>query len=83
MKTYQNLYPQIYSFESLYRAYRAARKGKRDRVAVASFEFDLESNLLDLQADLLGQAYQPGAYDNYVSTSPSVDWSARRRFGIG
>jgi RNA-directed DNA polymerase len=70
MKTYQNLYPQVCSFENLYRAYRAARKGKRDRVAVASFEFDLEANLLKLQAGLLGQTYQPGAYDNFYIFEP-------------
>ena len=46
MKTYKNLYPQICDFATLYAAYRRARCGKRDRVAVASFEFDLERNLL-------------------------------------
>jgi len=29
MKTYRRLYPQVYAFENLYAAYRAARKGKR------------------------------------------------------
>ena len=32
MKTYKNLYPQIYSFENLHTAYRKARRGKRSRV---------------------------------------------------
>ena len=50
MKTYKNLYPHICSF-NLYLAFRAARKGKRDRVAVASFEFDLERNMLELEAE--------------------------------
>lgn len=27
MKTYKNLYPQIYPFANLYQSYRAARKG--------------------------------------------------------
>ena len=49
MKSYKNLYPGIRSFESLYLAYRAARRGKRERVAVARFEFDLEHHLLELQ----------------------------------
>ena len=44
MKTYKNLYPQIYPFANLYQSYRAARKGKRDRPAVAIFEFDLEQS---------------------------------------
>ena len=34
MKSYKNLYPQIYDFNNLYHASRAARKSKRDRVAV-------------------------------------------------
>jgi len=36
----------------LYLSFRAARKAKRRRVAVASFEFDLEHNLLQLEAEL-------------------------------
>ena len=43
MKTYKNLYPRIASFSNLYLAFRAARRGKRDRAAVAGFEFGLES----------------------------------------
>jgi len=35
MKTYRNLYPQVYDFENLYQAYRAARLGKRGRGQVA------------------------------------------------
>ncbi|MBN1934900.1 MAG: group II intron reverse transcriptase domain-containing protein [Anaerolineae bacterium] len=70
MKTYKNLYPRVYSFENLYRAYRAARKGKRKRVAVASFEFDLEGNLLDLQDELCTYTYRPGAYTNFYIYEP-------------
>ncbi len=36
MKTYKNLYLQIYTFENLHTAYRRARKGKRSRVEVAA-----------------------------------------------
>jgi len=49
MKTYKNLYPDIHAFTNLYGAYLAARRGKRSRVAVASFEFDLEGCLWWLQ----------------------------------
>jgi hypothetical protein len=50
LKTYKNLYPQIYPFRNLYLAFQAARKGKRNRVAIASFEFDLESNAPDYKS---------------------------------
>ena len=52
MKTYKNLYSQVYDFANLYVAYRRARRGKRDRAALAGFEFDLERNLLCLQVEL-------------------------------
>lgn len=70
MKTYKNLYPQIYAFPNLYRAYLAARKGKRDRVTVASFEFDLEHNLFTLADELRQQTYQPGSYTNFYIHEP-------------
>jgi len=70
MKSYKNLYPQICEFANLYGAYRRARRGKRDRVAVASFEFDLEHNLLALQRELLDHTYRPGAYTNFYVREP-------------
>jgi len=51
VKTYRNLYPHICAFPNLYAAFRAARRGKRGRAAVASFEFDLERNLLVLESE--------------------------------
>jgi len=70
MKTFKNLYPQIIAFENLYHAYRLARRGKRDRAAVADFEFNLESKLLDLQSDLQMQTYRPGEYHNFYIFEP-------------
>jgi RNA-directed DNA polymerase len=70
MKTYKNLYSQVTAFETLYQAYRLARRGKRDRAAVADFEFDLEHNLLDLQAELQSQTYLPGGYHNFYIYEP-------------
>jgi len=72
MKTYKNLYPQIYNFGNLYAAYRKARKGKRGRVAVAAFEFDMEHNLLQLQAELYDQTYRPGPYHNFYIYEPKL-----------
>ena len=63
MRTYRCLYPQLCTFEKLYRAYRAARKGKRGKERVAAFE--REQELLQLQAELLGETYTPGAYHSF------------------
>jgi retron-type reverse transcriptase len=65
MKTYRTLYPQIVDFENLYLAFRKARKGKRNRLEVAAFEFDLEANLFQLQEELAARTYAPGPYRNF------------------
>jgi len=70
MKTFKNLYPQIYDFENLYQAYRKARRGKRKREQVYRFEFDLESNLLRLQEELTAKSYTPGEYTHFYVTTP-------------
>jgi len=72
MKTYKHLYPRIYDFGNLYAAYRQARKGKRSRPDIAAFEFDMEHNLLQLQAELRDQTYRPGPYHNFYIHEPKL-----------
>jgi hypothetical protein len=48
VKTYKNLYPQLTSFANLELAWRKARKGKRSKLAVATFEFNAEGELFQL-----------------------------------
>jgi hypothetical protein len=70
VKRYGNLYPQVVAFENLYRAYCKAAKGKRGQANVADFEFDLEHNLLTLQAELTDRTYRPGAYHSFTIHDP-------------
>lgn len=70
MKTYKHLYSQITSFDNLYLAFKAARKGKRSRPDVAEFEFQLEENLLNLQTELQEETYRPGSYQNFQIFDP-------------
>ncbi len=65
-KTYRNLWPQLVSFENLWLAYLAARRGKRSRRGVASYDFDTELRLLRLQERLESGAYAPGGYRTFV-----------------
>jgi retron-type reverse transcriptase len=66
MKTYKNLYPQIYAFENLYAAFRQARRGgKRKKVEVAAFEYHLEEELWHLHEELRTQTYAPGPYRHF------------------
>ena len=70
MKTYKHLYPRITAFENLHWAFLQARRGKRARNDVAAFEYDLEENLLTLQAELEGETYRPGPYFNFRIFDP-------------
>jgi RNA-directed DNA polymerase len=70
MKTYKNLYPGIYAWENLERAYRKARKGKRKTQPVADFEYAWESNLLRIQEALSSKTYQPGPYHSFYIHEP-------------
>ena len=70
MKTYKNLYPQVCAWENLYLAYRKARKGKRGREPAATFEFDLEDNLLRLLRELENKTYRPGPYTSFYIHDP-------------
>jgi len=70
MKTYRALYPKLCEWDNLYLAYRKARKGKRGRVPAATFEFNLESNLVNLQRELIEKRYMPGSYHSFYIHEP-------------
>ncbi len=67
---YTDLYPRICSFENLHLAYRKARKGKRGKESTASFEYDLEKELLKLRDELEAGNWKPGAYHSFYIHDP-------------
>lgn len=73
-KTFRNLWSPLVSFENLWQAYMAARRGKRSRPEVAAYELDAETRLLRLQERLEDGSYQPGAYRTFVIQ----EWKRRR-----
>ncbi len=70
MKSYKHLYEQVCDWDNLYLAYRKARRGKRGRPPAATFEFDLEANLVTLQRELQEKTYRPGAYSSFYIHEP-------------
>lgn len=70
MKTIRNIFPQIYSFENLYRAFQKARRGKRYREYAVDFEKRLEENLLLLSEELRNGTYSPGTYRAFWIKEP-------------
>jgi RNA-directed DNA polymerase len=69
-KSYNGLFPQIASFANLHRAWQEARRGKRRRPDVATFERDLEANLLRLERELLAGSYRPSGYHSFFIREP-------------
>ncbi len=70
MKRSGNLWPQIVSFENLLLAARKAQKGKRRRENVQLFNYRLEEELIELQAELEAQTYHPGKYRTFQIVEP-------------
>ncbi len=70
MKRACGLYPQIVAFENLLLASRTAQRCKRFRNDVLAFNFNLETNLLTLQRELLSRSYTPGAYKTFEIFEP-------------
>ena len=65
MKRYGNLWESMVSWDNLVLAARKAQRRKRDRVAVQSFNFDLERELLRLQRELESGSYKPGQFHSH------------------
>jgi retron-type reverse transcriptase len=70
MKRHAHLWQPITDFANLHTAAQQAQRGKRFRSNVLAFNYNLETELLTLQADLLNQTYQPGAYRTFEIKSP-------------
>ena len=66
MKTYNNLFEKVCSFENLHLAYLRCRKNKRYKKDVLSFSFNLENNLLEIKKELETLSYKHGEYREFV-----------------
>ena len=70
MKRYGHLFEQVVEYGNLLAGAHRARRGKRDRVAVARFVFHLEPNLLRLQEELRSGSYWMRPYRTFVIREP-------------
>ena len=70
MKTYKNLYPQIYDFDNIHRAYLKARRAKRYKADVLKFSANLEENLINIQNHLIWKSYRPSPYKYFTIYEP-------------
>ncbi len=70
MKTYSNLYSQIYDFNNLFEAYREASQNKRYHSDILLFTSNLEENLIELQNELIWKTYQPRPFKEFLVYDP-------------
>ena len=70
MKRVNGLFESIIGFDNLIRAAGRASRGKRHKPAVSRFLFNLEPELLRLQAALVNGAYRPGRYTVFEIRDP-------------
>jgi len=69
-KTINNIWPRVYDFENLHRAYKDASKGKRFRRASLRFKENLEEELITLQNELVWKTYRPGTPRLFYVSDP-------------
>lgn len=70
---------QICTFAVLYKAYLAARRGKRTRAATARFEVRLLENIVNLIYILRTKIYSLALFKCSMSLSPRKGWYRPRR----
>jgi len=64
------LYPDICTFENLWKAFRYARRGKRHKLEVALFEQDVERQLFEIQEALTSNNFEFQGYRSFIITDP-------------
>ena len=72
MKTYNNFYPEIYSIQNLFLAWKKARKGKTQRDYVIEFEKNLGANLKNLHEELKNGTYKPNPLKTFILRDPKT-----------
>lgn len=70
MKTYKNLYPQISNFATLYEAWTKARRGKRYKPTSASFERNLDQEIVQLYDELTQETWHPSPFSHFIIHEP-------------
>ncbi len=69
-RQYDHLYAEITDFSNLLLAWRKAAKGKRSKQAAASFEMNLEDQLIRLQDELQMGDWRHGDYHSFRIRDP-------------
>ena len=80
MKTYKNIYFQIYNINNLFLAYKKARKGKTKKPYVIKFCKNLGKNLKKLQFELMSLTYKPKPLKTFILRDPKTSKISKSDF---
>ncbi len=80
MKTCNDLYGQLCSYDNLHLAFRKARKHKTLKDYVVEFEKDLKNNLLQLRLELMLHSYRPEPLKTFVLRDPKTRTISKSAF---
>ena len=70
MKSYNNIWDRVISFENLLLAYRKASRQKHYRLEVLRFTENLEENLVEIQNQLIWNEYKPSPARRFCVFEP-------------
>jgi len=70
MKSYNNFYEKLCSFENLYLAFEKCRRRKRFKEGVPEFEYDLEKELFKIKRELETFSYRPCYPQKFIVRDP-------------
>lgn len=69
-KYFEFTYDDIISVENLLEAWREFRRGKKSKIDIMQFEYDLMNNILSLHNDLKNKTYIHGSYTAFKINDP-------------
>ena len=72
MRRFGGLFEEVVSFSNLVAAARRAARGKSSSPEVSLFSRNLEPEIFQLQREVAGGGYRPGAYHTFVIGDPKV-----------
>jgi len=67
-----DLFLKIISLDNLFNSWQEFRKGKRSKIDVQKFEWNLEDNIFRLHKELKNKTYRHGHYTSFYITDPKL-----------
>lgn len=71
-KIFHDVFSEITSLDNFLRAWLEFRRGKRNKPDVQNFEFNLESNLVKLQEEVVSGSYEHESYQSFLVRDPKL-----------